>query len=201
MKLNRMILLAGLLVSGAAAEAASVAIAWSGNVETDLLGYRVHYGTRSRLYSTARDVGNVTSYTLSDLHADSTYYIALTALDVWGNESAYSEEVVAVAEGGETPLHPWNYRLESAWPNPLRAGETVSIRYALPEAREQITLVVYNTLGQRVRTITRAAAAAGYHLQRWDGRDDAGQLLAAGIYYVRFQTGVKILTTPITLVK
>ncbi len=189
-----------LLVSGTAARAASVALAWSGNTESDLLGYRVHYGTRSGAYSTARDVGNVTSYTLAELNADSTYYIALTALDVWGNESVFSAEVVAVPEGGEPPSLPWNYRLESAWPNPVRAGETAWLRYALPEAREQVTLAVYNTLGQRVRTILRAAAAAGYHTLNWDGRDDSGQRLVSGIYYVRFQTGIKVLTTPVTII-
>ncbi|HOT98411.1 MAG TPA: FlgD immunoglobulin-like domain containing protein [bacterium] len=201
MKLNRFILIFTFLISGTAAQAASIALAWSSNTEPDLLGYRVHYGTRSGAYSVSLDVGNVTSYTVPDLHADSTYYFALTALDVWGNESAYSAEVAAAPGGGETPSTPWNYRLESAWPNPVRAGETAWLRFALPEAREQVTLMVFNALGQRVRTIARTAAAAGFHTQRWDSRDDAGALLAAGVYYIRFQTGIKILTTPVTIIR
>jgi hypothetical protein len=199
MKLHRFLFFFAMACSVVTAQAASVSIAWSRNTESDLLGYRVHYGTRSRAYTTSRDVGNVNEYTLSELQSDSTYYIALTALDVWGNESAFSEEVVASPEGGGSNTVPWRFELASAYPNPARPGSLTKLEYALPEAREEITVAVYNALGQRVRTLFTGPAVAGYHTQYWDSRDDFNQPLAAGIYYVRLQTGLKILTTPVTL--
>ncbi len=191
---------------GAALAAAgdnSISITWSRNTEPDLLGYRLHFGTRPGAYTASRDVGDVATYTLTGLSTDTTYYIALTALDHWGNESGYSNEVEAAPEGGGggggNPAVPRRFELESAYPNPLRHGSAATLRFALPEAREEVTLAVYNTLGQRVRTISSGPAAAGYHLRTWDGRDQTGLPLAAGVYYIRFQTGVKILTTPITI--
>jgi len=188
----------------AAAGESSLSIAWSRNTEPDLLGYRLHFGTRPGTYTASRDVGNVTAFTLTGLNSDTTYYLALTALDVWGNESTYSNEVRAAAEGGGgggggTPAVPDKFGLESAYPNPLRNGADATLRFALPEARDEVTLAVYNTLGQRVRTISSGPAAAGYHLRQWDGRDDTGLPLATGVYYISFQTGVKIITTPITI--
>lgn len=185
----------------AAAGDNSISIVWSRNTEPDLLGYRLHIGTRPGAYSASRDVGDVTTYTLTGLDADTTYYIALTALDHWGNESDYSNEVKAGPEGGggDDPALPDRFALESAYPNPLRHGSAASLCFALPEAREEVTLTVYNALGQRVRTISSGPAAAGYHLRTWDGSDQSGLPLAAGVYYIRFQTGVRILTTPITI--
>lgn len=68
-------------------------LAWDANQEADLAGYKVYYGTSSREYINFIDVGNVTTYRLDDLLEDMTYYIAVTAYDISGNESDFSEEV------------------------------------------------------------------------------------------------------------
>ncbi|MEW6001251.1 MAG: Ser-Thr-rich GPI-anchored membrane family protein [Nitrospirota bacterium] len=63
-----------------------------GSPLTDLEGYKVYYGTSSGNYSQRIDVGNVTTYTVSNLN-DGTYYFAVTVHDTSGNESDYSNEV------------------------------------------------------------------------------------------------------------
>ncbi len=92
--------LGGLIVAGllfglhpVAATAGSVSLAWDPNNEADLSGYKVHVGNSSRMYSQTIDVGHVTSYTVSDLSDGQTYYAAVTAYDIFGNESAFSNEV------------------------------------------------------------------------------------------------------------
>lgn len=60
---------------------------------TDLEGYRVYYGTSSFNYSQNIDVGNVTTYMITDLVSEVTYYFAVTAYDTSGNESDFSNEV------------------------------------------------------------------------------------------------------------
>ncbi|MGB9700611.1 MAG: InlB B-repeat-containing protein [Thermodesulfobacteriota bacterium] len=75
------------------ASAAQIKIAWDPNTESDLAGYKVYYGTSSGNYGTPINVGNVTTYTISDLTAGQTYYIAVTAYDTYNNESDYSNEV------------------------------------------------------------------------------------------------------------
>ena len=66
---------------------------WDENTEPDLAGYIVYQGTTAGSYETPIDVGNVTSYTVSDLEPDTTYYFAVTAHDTGGNESGPSNEV------------------------------------------------------------------------------------------------------------
>lgn len=60
---------------------------------TDLAGYKVYYGTTlPRVYGSPVDVGNVTTYIASNLLSGATYYFAVTAYDISGNESSYSNE-------------------------------------------------------------------------------------------------------------
>jgi hypothetical protein len=73
---------------------AQVTLAWNPNSESDLAGYKIHYGNSSGNYSSNVDVGNLTSYTISDLVDGNVYYFTATAYDFSGNESAYSEEAI-----------------------------------------------------------------------------------------------------------
>jgi hypothetical protein len=85
-------------ISGRNALAAQITLVWDPNPETDLAGYRIHYGTDSRSYSVHIDVGNVTSYTVSNLAEGFVYYFSATAYDSLGNESGYSEEAVSAPD-------------------------------------------------------------------------------------------------------
>ena len=71
-------------------------LAWDPNTENDLAGYNVYYGTASRVYDSVIEVGNITSYTVTDLEPETQYYFAITAYDTSGNESDFSVEVSAV---------------------------------------------------------------------------------------------------------
>lgn len=73
--------------------AESAVVSWQPNTEPDLAGYQIYYGTTSRFYSVIIDVGNTTQYTVTGLNPGVTYYFAVTAYDINGNESDYSEEV------------------------------------------------------------------------------------------------------------
>ncbi len=69
-------------------------LAWDPpDISTDVTGYMIHYGTASGTYSQAMDVGNTTSYTVSNLIDGQTYYFAVTAYNAVGYESVYSNEV------------------------------------------------------------------------------------------------------------
>ena len=69
-----------------------------GSPATDLAGYRVYYGSFSRDYSDDVTVSGAAT-TRWDLSLPSgEYFIAMTAFDAEGNESAYSNEVVRVVD-------------------------------------------------------------------------------------------------------
>jgi hypothetical protein len=67
---------------------------WDPNIEANLAGYKIYYGTSSGNYDSAVDVGNQTAYILSALQVGVTYYISATAYNTSGLESDYSNEVV-----------------------------------------------------------------------------------------------------------
>jgi hypothetical protein len=75
------------------AHAGEVQLAWKPGNGPDLAGYKLYYGTSSRDYSVTLDVGNVTTYTISNLDPGPTYYLAAVAYDSRGNESTLSDEV------------------------------------------------------------------------------------------------------------
>lgn len=81
------------------AQAAGANLVWDPNTESDLAGYRLHYGTSSQNYTVNVDVGNQTTYPVENLDEGITYYFSLTAYDLSGNESGYSEELVYTVPG------------------------------------------------------------------------------------------------------
>ncbi len=72
---------------------AQVRLAWDPNIDSDLMGYKVYYGTGSRSYGPPIDVRNATTFTVLGLTKGVTYYFAVTAYDSYNNESDYSNEV------------------------------------------------------------------------------------------------------------
>ena len=74
-------------------QSAELTLGWSPNAEPDVVGYKLHYGTTSRGYSTFIDTGKTTNCTVSDLAAGTTYYFAVTAYNTAGATSAYSDEI------------------------------------------------------------------------------------------------------------
>ncbi len=73
----------------------SVTLTWNANTEKDLAGYRVYRATSSGTYGApiATIQGNTTSYVATELKLGLTYFFVVTAFDIAGNESAYSNEV------------------------------------------------------------------------------------------------------------
>ena len=62
------------------------------------------------------------------------------------------------------------------------------IAYALPTDC-QVTLSVYNILGQKVRVLVDEYQSAGNKSVKWDGKDEQGQDVTSGVYFYRIQAG------------
>lgn len=85
-------------------------LAWDPpDISEDVAGYMIHYGTAPDTYSEAVDVGNTTSYTVSNLMEGQTYYFAVTAYNAVNYESVYSNEV-------STMVSPLEYLLLTSKP-------------------------------------------------------------------------------------
>ncbi|MCP4251979.1 MAG: fibronectin type III domain-containing protein [Candidatus Scalindua sp.] len=73
-----------------------VTLTWDPNSESDLAGYKLHYGTTSGSPNLVLDVGNQTFGTIPNLISGQTYYISVTAYDTSGNESTSLSEVIHI---------------------------------------------------------------------------------------------------------
>ena len=91
--------------TSAAYAAATVTVAWDKNQETDVIGYKFHYGLANKNYQYTLDVKNNTSCSISGLEEGKTYYFAVTAYDN-NNESDFSEELVHTIPMPSPPLPP-----------------------------------------------------------------------------------------------
>jgi uncharacterized delta-60 repeat protein len=78
------------------------------------------------------------------------------------------------------------FRLHAVAPNPVVARGLV--RFDLAQARS-VRLRVFDVAGRVTRTLVDGALAAGPHRRIWDGNDDDGRAVAAGIYFLRLDAG------------
>ena len=88
---------------------------------------------------------------------------------------------------------PERYELSSAFPNPF--NPTTDISFALPEAGE-VKLLVFNTLGRQVATLTDGWKTAGWYTATFDASQ-----LSSGIYFYTLQSGDFVQTRKMLLVK
>ena len=84
------------------------------------------------------------------------------------------------------------------YPNPFNPVTAISFQLS---ALSQVKLEIYNTLGQRVRTLINARKAAGSYTVSWDGRNDAGHPLASGVYLYRLKAGNFVQTRKMVLLR
>jgi flagellar hook assembly protein FlgD len=61
------------------------------------------------------------------------------------------------------------------------------ISFRLAE-RTRASLVIYNILGEKVKTLVNREMGAGTHTVHWDGKDQAGDPAASGVHFYRLKT-------------
>jgi hypothetical protein len=85
-------------------------------------------------------------------------------------------------------------------PNPFNP-ETL-IRYEVPdESTQEVSLIIFNALGQRVRILVNERKSPGSYSVSWDGRDDFAKSAASGVYLLHVSIGNNILTRKLMLLR
>ncbi|MGB2989465.1 MAG: FlgD immunoglobulin-like domain containing protein [Candidatus Zixiibacteriota bacterium] len=75
--------------------------------------------------------------------------------------------------------------LRENYPNPFNPETDIS--FTLP-IRTHASLTIYNIEGKKVRTLASREMDVGTHTVHWNGRDEAGNPVASGIYFYRLKT-------------
>ncbi len=112
-------------------------------------------------------------------------YVTVEVLDsVITSVNVDLEDVVVGVEGpGGRPA---SFRLHQNYPNPFNPSTTLRYELSSPAA---VSLIVYNTLGQEVRTLVDASQPGGVHTVVWDGKDRTGNSVSSGVYIYRLRVG------------
>ncbi|UCF71266.1 MAG: T9SS type A sorting domain-containing protein [candidate division WOR-3 bacterium] len=161
---------------------------WTG-LAYDSLAYRADGGTFAYVTHDSMS-GNTYYYTIPS-------YPSYTVIDFY----LFSEDSSWMQNAGRDPLtgyYSWtvtgiaDYKPEMIpdrvffnqnRPNPF--SHFTQIEYGVPRSMH-VNISVYNTAGQRVKTLADEIKAAGYYVVAWPGTDDLGRRLADGIYFMRF---------------
>ncbi|MGB3480208.1 MAG: T9SS type A sorting domain-containing protein, partial [bacterium] len=101
-----------------------------------------------------------------------------------GYETVYANSEEQVQQGSINKHIPLAFCL-GVYPSPFTRRTQIS--YALPKA-SAVDVVVYDVTGKRVKTLISARLDPGYYKTAWQGDDEIGRKVAAGVYFILMNT-------------
>ena len=115
-----------------------------------------------------------------------------------------SQPQVRVVQTGKAEAPPKEHVLVQSFPNPFsrKMGQAgVFIAYTIPGSYgpSEVSLAIYNMLGQKVAELVRGVQEPGSHRVFWNVLDEAQQNLPAGVYFYRLQVGSEVQTHRIVI--
>jgi len=148
--------------------------------------YDIYYSNNDNTYMKWLSFTTDTSaiFTGEEGHTYSFYSIAHDS--VGHSELApTTADLVFKAEYLEPEL-PADFSFSQNYPNPFNPETTV--KFEIPQEVE-VSLIIFNVLGQKVRTLINGKKEAGYYEEIWDGKNDNGISVSSGLYIIKFKAG------------
>jgi hypothetical protein len=96
-----------------------------------------------------------------------------------------------------TPL-PEKFNLYQNYPNPF--NPSTKVRFEIPE-HSNVSIKVYNILGKEITTSLEKELSPGNYTIDWEAKDGNGQLLPAGVYFIKLNAGSFSKTIKAVLLK
>ncbi len=114
----------------------------------------------------------------------------------WSIKMVFSRKLTNIKYEPSSP--PQEFELSQNFPNPFNPATTIN--YIINQ-NENVSIIIYNSKGQKIRTLVNSLEAAGKKSIVWDGTDDAGNKVSTGTYFYRLQTGTKVGSKKMLLLK
>jgi flagellar hook assembly protein FlgD len=93
---------------------------------------------------------------------------------------------------------PQDFILNQNYPNPF--NNQTKIDFSAP-SNETVQLIIYNTLGQKVKELFNGVSLSGRNTLYWNGTDDSGSSVASGIYFYSLISQEKVFSKKMVLLK
>ena len=170
-------------------------LAWDESGDFDFSYFSV-YGSISSVFDESSVILGYTTEPSFNIEGQPYSFFHLTATDFAGNESqaAGTGDVSVVPE-----QLPSRTALIGNYPNPF--NPSTLILYEI-ESDSDVQLRIFDVAGRVVRTLDNGSIkSAGRNEARWDGLDNYGKSVSAGIYFYRLEVGAFSETKRMTLVK
>lgn len=87
---------------------------------------------------------------------------------------------------GNAPQLPVEYALSQNYPNPF--NPTTEVQFTVPQTSD-VTIIVFDMLGQEVRTLYAGQVGRGTYSVQWDGLNNSGNKMSSGSYIYRMIAG------------
>ena len=150
----------------------------------------------------------VTHGTLADAAVENGVTNLTWTWDVWSSDgfeytpSSSGERTITVDVSEMLGIDglslPTAFALHNNYPNPF--NPVTNIIYDIPEVTD-VTLEIYNVMGQRVRTLAQGSHEPGRYQIVWNATNDFGQGLSSGMYIYRIQAGDFVSVKKLVLMK
>jgi hypothetical protein len=118
----------------------------------------------------------------------------LPSLTLEGSIFTLSRESGYFKLGPKTIIVPEETNIHQNYPNPFNPTTTIMYDIGLMDGLSQnVSISIYNLLGQDVRTLIEDQDQIGQFKVQWDGKDKFGQHMASGVYFVQLTTHTGII--------
>ena len=183
-------------------ENTSITVTWNESTEDNVQYYGIQISTDSLFNSNV--VENLTPdnyYTFNELEYNVVYYFRVATMVGQNEWSDYSETVSATIEfvhNDKEELLPLSFELKQNYPNPF--NPTTSITYVLPK-NVDVNIDIHNVNGVLIKSYNVGNVSAGIHSFLWDGKNNYGDNVSAGMYFYTLKAGKYISTNKMILLK
>ncbi len=125
--------------------------------------------------------------------------IILTSNDPYAENSIIeisATGIILSAEELDVPA--FANELKGNYPNPFNPETTISFSLA---DKSDVTIEVFNILGQKVKTLVSGKMEAGTHSIVWEGKDQYDHQVGSGVYFYKMKTGRYVSVKKMLLIK
>ena len=184
---------------------------WTTESETENLGFILERRTEdtnwTEIASYKTDEGllgqgstpSATDYEYLDVYVEpnTTYEYRLADVDYDGLVTYHATRTVTLEQILQSSISK-DFTVLPAYPNPFNPSTT--IRYGL-DADSKVTVAIYDITGHLISTLQEENQAQGWHSVIWNGTNQQGTQVPAGLYFSRITSNNDVKTSKLMMLK